>query len=140
MKNQLIITLIVLLFSTAGISQSNSSWQPELQEQEWLGFTTTIYLDSNDTFEHINDDIIVKFAISSNELSASELKRRLDALKMWTLVEYGSEGNLLVVKMKASKTDHKSNKLYILRKMRCTQTVVNGSPMDIEKVKKKIKS
>jgi hypothetical protein len=140
MKTQYITMLILFLFSLAGISQNNNTYHTLVEEQEWLGFATTIYLDTNNAIEHIDNDIFVKFAISSEELNASELQRRLGALKIWSLVEYGTEGNLLVVKMKASKADHKTNKLYLLKKMRCIKTIVNGSPMDIEKVKKKINS
>lgn len=140
MKTQYFTTLIILFVSFTGISQNMSPNYSSVEEHEWLGFSTTIFLDTNNAIEHIDNEIFVKFAISSNELNSTELKRRLEALKIWTLVEYGNEGDLLVVKMRATKTDHKKNKLYILRKMRCTQTVVNGSPMDIEKVKKKINS
>lgn len=140
MKTQYITTLILLLFTLTGIAQNNNTYRTVVEEQDWLGFTTTIYLDTTNAIEHIDNDIFVKFAISSDELNASELQRRLGALKIWTLVEYGNEGNLLVVKMKATKAGHKSNKLYLLKKMRCNKTVVNGSPIDIEKVKKKINS
>ncbi len=141
MKSNYFVSIVFLLFCLTSVAQrSVAPAKIILEESEWLGFNTTIYLDTTNAYEHINKDIVVKFAISSNELNATELKRRLEGLKMWTLEEYGVEGNLLVVKMKASIEDHKKNRLYILNKMRCIKTIVNGKPMDIEKVKSKINS
>jgi hypothetical protein len=140
MKKFYFIALLLFSCCLSGTAQTSVSTKPALTESEWTGFTTTIYLDTNNIVEHINDNLIIHFAISSSELSPNELKRRLEAVQIWDLIEYGTEGNLLVVKMKATKEDHKTNKLYLLKKLRCTKTIVNGNPMDLDKVKRNIKS
>ncbi len=140
MKSYYLVSIAFLFLCLTTVAQNVAPTKTILTEGEWLGFNTTIYLDTTNSYEHINNDIIVNFAISSDELNTHELKRRLEALTYWTLLEYGVDGNLLVVKMKASIEDHKKNKLYILKKMRCHKTIVNGKAMDIEKVKRKINS
>ncbi|MCB9194615.1 MAG: hypothetical protein H6598_00140 [Flavobacteriales bacterium] len=138
-SNILIILICVLAFSHSFSQNLTQSNKPVLEEYMWTNFNSTIYIDTNTVFQRKEDKVFATFVIASDELSAKELKLRMDALKIWNVESYSFlEGEKLLVTLSALRSEHIEKKDYLLRRLRCVKTIVNGNQVPVEDIINKI--
>lgn len=105
----------------------------------WTNFNSTIYIDTNTVFQRKEDKVFATFVIVSDDLTAKELKLRIEALKIWNLDSYSFlEDEKLLVTLSALKSEHQEKKDYLLKRLRCVRTIVNGKSVPVDEVIKKI--